>query len=56
MSAKEMFEVPNDLDLIEWFGSEPLKEGNGRYRYVASDSRSSANEFQTPGLLFACER
>lgn len=37
MNAKNDFDVPSELELVEWFGCVPEKFGEGQYRYQVSD-------------------
>ncbi len=37
MSAQEAFDVPGELELTEWFGCNPVKQGDAQYRYQVSD-------------------
>jgi len=37
MNARDTFDVPSELELIEWFGCDPVKEGDAKYRYQISD-------------------
>jgi hypothetical protein len=40
MDTNEAFDVPSEFELIEWFGCEPVKDGDGRYHYKVSDKFS----------------
>ena len=37
-STQEAFDVPSEVELIEWFGCSPVTEREGRYRYQVSDN------------------
>jgi hypothetical protein len=37
MKEKDMFTIPSELELLEWFGCEPTKAEDGQYRYQVSD-------------------
>ena len=37
MNTQNAFEVPSELELIEWFGCASEKSGDARYRYQISD-------------------
>ncbi|HSY16991.1 MAG TPA: hypothetical protein VK815_01595 [Candidatus Acidoferrales bacterium] len=37
MNARQPFDVPNELELIEWFGCDTVKEDEKRYCYQFSD-------------------
>lgn len=37
MNAKNAFDVPSELELLEWFGCEPVKDSEFRYQYQISD-------------------
>ena len=37
MSDHETFDVPTELELMEWFGCVPIKHGDFRFQYQISD-------------------
>ena len=38
MNTQDVFYVPSELELIEWFSCDPVKEGDAKYRYQISDA------------------